>query len=428
MRKNSDSIQDFLRETGMSAACIRTEEVLPVFLNAMRAGLAGAASSLAMRPAYLSVDSRPKSRSVIAVDAGGTNLRVSLITFDGNGAPAIEYLKKMPMPGTGERLTKDGFYLALAEAIAPVGGESSDIGFCFSFPAEILPSREGRLLRFCKEVRVDGAEGSLLGLELNRALASLGHAHKRVTVLNDTSAVLMSSLTGGSSFDGLIGYVLGTGSNAGYLEDTARIPKLNGFTGPMIVNTECGMYDGFPRGRIDRILDSGSEIPGDHLSEKMMSGAYLGTLIFLTAREACAEGFFSPAFAQRISAYRDLPLAEIGACLQTGADNPVSALLGSDEEDRLMFSQITEGILDRAAKLTAIQLAAIMEQTDTGKSPSLPCAVSAEGSTFHRAPFYGEKLEQYRKTWMEPVLHRYMKIISNPDAVIIGTAVAGAQA
>ena len=61
----------------------------------------------------------------------------------------------------------------------------------------------------------------------------------------------------------------------------------------MVVNMESGCYDGFPRGDYDRELDAASQNPGDHLTEKMISGAYLGELITRIMRGAVCDGLFS---------------------------------------------------------------------------------------------------------------------------------------
>lgn len=44
----------------------------------------------------------------------------------------------------------------------------------------------------------------------------------------------------------------------------------------MIVNMEAGIHVGFPMARPTGCWDASSEIPGDHMFEKMVSGAYLG--------------------------------------------------------------------------------------------------------------------------------------------------------
>lgn len=84
---------------------------------------------------------------VIAIDAGGTNLRVSLVLFGENGRLVTEYREVYPMPGSRGHFTREQFFDTLAEYLAPVADKSDCIGFCFSYPCESLPNRDGKVRR-----------------------------------------------------------------------------------------------------------------------------------------------------------------------------------------------------------------------------------------------------------------------------------------
>lgn len=418
----------FLRQTGMHAECIVLDDALSAFMQEMRRGLNGEPSSLPMLPTYLSAGTRPVNRRCIALDAGGTNFRVALLSFDESGVPTVEYKQKMPMPGTQGRISRREFFRRIAKAMLPIADKSDEIGFCFSFPSVILPNREGRLIDFCKEVQVEDASGMMIGQELNAALAELGYAPKHITILNDTVAALLSGVADDSVYDGYIGFILGTGTNLCYLEKTSQIGKIMDPSDTMIVNVESGMYSGFFRGEFDRELDAGSEIPNDHLAEKMISGAYIGELIHKTLVGACREGLFSAEFCQRFSHFQTLSSTDISNYCLHKSDSPLYALASNNAADAEALWMIVDNTFDRAAKLVAITLAAIMEQTDTGRSADRPCAVTAEGSTFYHAPLFRPKLDHYLNEWLRKEHHRYVSFLRSEDATLFGAATAAVQA
>jgi hexokinase len=85
--------------------------------------------------------------------------------------------------------------------------------------------------------------------ELSKTLFDRGYREKkRYVLLNDTTAVLLggAAITAGQVYDSYIGFVLGTGKNLCYIEETAEIKKLGGSYpyDRMIVNTESGYFTG----------------------------------------------------------------------------------------------------------------------------------------------------------------------------------------
>ena len=112
----------------------------------------------------------------------------------------------------------------------------------------------------------------------------------RVSVLaNDTVGTLVTQAY--SDADCYVGVILGTGSNAAYVERTSAIPKWHhaDVTGEMIINMEWGGFDSadrkiLPLTAYDRQLDRESVHPTEQIYEKLISGMYLGeiTRIVLT--------------------------------------------------------------------------------------------------------------------------------------------------
>lgn len=100
---------------------------------------------------------------------------------------------------------------------------------------------------------------------------------------NDTVGTLLTQAYQDS--DCYVGVILGTGTNAAYVEKTANIPKWMGHhtTGEMIINMEWGGFDSsdrkvLPLTSFDRALDRESAHPAEQIYEKMISGMYLGEI------------------------------------------------------------------------------------------------------------------------------------------------------
>ena len=106
----------------------------------MERGLAGGASSLKMIPAYLDAQAPPSDGGpVIAIDMGGTNLRIALIEWKNSRMHFLDR-RQYPMPGTQGNLERSEFFEQIAEYLLPIADQSARIGLCFSFPCEILPT------------------------------------------------------------------------------------------------------------------------------------------------------------------------------------------------------------------------------------------------------------------------------------------------
>merc|ERR1719319_1138756 len=96
-----------------------------------------------------------------------------------------------------------------------------------------------------------------------------------------------------------VGLILGTGTNACYLEDVKNIETLDqqGFNEQdhMVVNTEWGAFGDngeldFIKTKWDENVDAMSLNPGKQVFEKMISGMYMGELLRLVLEDLVKEG------------------------------------------------------------------------------------------------------------------------------------------
>ena len=419
----SFKVDSFLKRHGMASSGIDLLQCTGAFLRTMRDGLAGRPSSLFMIPTYLTDGKAvPRNQPVIVMDAGGTNFRIAGVHFDDLGAPVVEGFAKYPMPGTQGELSCDAFFDCLAGYILEYRDISERVGFCFSFPTEILPNRDGRILTFAKEVKIPDAAGRLIGEGINAALAARGASPKQFTILNDTVATMLCGIGyQDRPFGGTIGFILGTGTNTCYVESVSEIRKIGGGEGRMAVNLESGCYDGFPRGDYDRELDAASQNPNDHLTEKMIAGAYLGELITRMTRGAVKEGLFSEQVTAAYDFSRVYNMMEISDFIEGSG---VLARLFATPDDHAAFYELVADCFDRAARIVTANFAAIMTQTGEGHDPAHPVCIVAEGTTFEKSALFRAKLEQYLETFLRGELGFHCEIVEAEDATLIGSAIA----
>jgi len=425
-------VEEFLLKYGMHYKNIDMDKHVQGFISQINAGLAGKKSSLYMIPTHISLKEKlPKDEEVIVIDAGGTNLRVGSIRIN-NGDLSITGYNKYPMPGAKVAVTKDEFFNKLADYLEPVINKSDKIGFCFSYPAEILPNNDGKILSLVKEVRIEGGEGSLLAENLNAAFQKRGIKPKRIVVLNDTVATLLGGISSNDKeYESYIGYILGTGTNTAYLENCRNIiknPDIAKQSGQMIINIENGNYDGFDFGAFDAELNNESKDPGKGKMEKMMSGAYQGNGIFRTVRGAVNDGLFSGDMAERFAGFSDFTLEEISAyCADINGDNALSGLTATNDDKEILL-EIINANYERSALFATTVFAAVLTHCDIGKNAKKPICITAEGTLFTKSVLFRPKLDFYMKNYVENKLERYCDIITVEDSTLRGAGVAALMA
>ncbi len=418
-----------LRYYGMHPDCIDFEDCKNAFISDMKYGLEGKRSSLLMIPSYLSADGQAaEGKTAIAVDIGGTNLRIALTEYS-NGSIHVLESSESPVPGLKNEITRDTFFNEIADRLLPVIHRSNRIGVCFSHAAEILPNRDGRLISFSKEISVLGAEGMEITKELSKTLWRRGCREKKSYVLlNDTTAVLLggAAISSGQSYDCYIGFVLGTGKNLCYIEKTAEIQKLGGDYpfDTMIVNTESGYFTRVPSGVIDREFDSMTSNPGTHTLEKMTSGRYLGQLILLTLKKAAADGLLSAGAGASILALDNLTLPDISAFLaDIHSRNALSAQCKTESDSKILYT-LAGRLVERGAKLSVVSVAAVMEKTDKGRRRENPVCIVTEGSTFHKLFSFKEHFGDYIRRYVNEKQKRYCKVEQVENATLLGSSFA----
>jgi hexokinase len=357
-------------------------------------------------------------------------MRVAVVSFDPAGKPVVESLTRHRMPGVDEAVDRDSFFRAMAQVVLPVAGMSERIGFCFSYPAEITPDRDGRLIQFTKEIKARGVEGELVGASLARALSAAGASRARIVLLNDTVATLLAGRNAqpDRKFDGFMGVVCGTGFNVAYVERNAIIRKTSGLkAGTQIVNTESGAFSLGACGPVDDAFDAAMINPGKYRHEKTISGAYLGALCLFAARAAAGAGCLSTAAAEELGRLPEISTRELNDFLlyPDGPANPLaSACARMPGPDAQAVYRVCDSIVERAAAMVAVNLGAVLLKSGAGQDPRYPACIAVDGTTFWQLRTFRLRVESHLRRLLIRDRERAWEITSVEDAPLLGAAIA----
>jgi hexokinase len=452
---NIQELSDFARYYGFHYDSLEPMALVREVLIDMERGLKGLSSSLPMIPSYISPVSKVlPGKTVLALDAGGTNLRASRVHFNEAGQAVAEGTVKNPMPGTKGRVNAAQFFDMIAEAALPVlsspnaaASKIEGIGFTFSYPMDMQPNADGILLAFSKEVDAPDVIGKAVGAGLREALARKGYVYDGpIVLLNDTVATLLSGLVsipidgGDAASPGsatknaygipggpVIGFILGTGFNTAYPETS--IPKI-GFESkdaPQIVVCETGTFNLRYRGPLDREYDNSTKNPGTYALEKATSGAYLGPLTLHILKQAVKDKVIRFKKADEFLALSQLDTRTLNEFSRAplAGEGPLASFFGLDEADALAAVQYLVSIItERGALFAASVLAATVERMQAHCEPYAPVRIAVEGTTYMIYKGMRRSLEAWLHTMLVKEKLRPYIIAPVEQASLFGAAVA----
>lgn len=379
---------EFLIRHGQSAAQIDAEKHLLLFQKDMEKGLKGQPSPLPMMPSYLSSEIKHKIKEKkLLIDLGGTNLRCAVGWFDDKHKPCFEYLSKYPVPL--DNIGAEEFYGYIARCIEPISCLGDDIGLCFSFNVDVDSTLDGVLIGLSKEMDNPDLIGTRVGRRTLEALLRYDGKARKISVLNDTAATLLGglSLRPNEKFSAAVGFIMGTGTNICYAEDTAKIEKVAGYRQKkMIINCESAEYGGFAQGDFDKSVAENTDFPDQSPLEKMTSGKYLADIAFQALIAAQNEGLL-PDSGLHIP-FDTIDISEFFTNKQGLLYDAYHA-----KSDRVTVAEILSGIIERSAKISATTIAAAALFSHDGSDN--PVGLVCEGTTYHRLPKYKQLLRYY---------------------------------
>ena len=404
--------------------------VAQAILDDMSLGLSGKKSDEDMIKTFSNPpSSSAKGKSVIVIDAGGTNFRSCLVTFDSNGLPSISEMEKTKMPGVEKELSRKEFFEQFAVNLEHLKNKSDRIGFCFSYPMTICEDGDGILIGFSKEVKAPEVVGAKIGDCLKAVLKEHGwNDIKRITLCNDTVAALLAGAAcaeDGDRYSSNIGFILGTGMNAAYIQpdcDCCKIKK-------QIVVCESGKFLKVNRSDFDLDFDKTTVKPGTFFLEKLCSGAYLGPVSWFALKAAANDGLFTEKTAAAIKALEPLPLIEMDKFLHHPYNKDcilgkIACETATDEDTDKMF-QILDAIAERSARYSAAILTACAVKTGEGKNAAKPICILCDGTTFFKTYKVRERVYGYLDEVLTRQLGIYWNIVSCDNDITLGAAISG---
>ncbi|KFQ74379.1 Hexokinase-2, partial [Phaethon lepturus] len=267
------------------------ERVQALMRREMELGLgreSNANASVRMLPTYVcGTPDGTEQGEFLALDLGGTNFRVLLVRVAQDGIHMASEIYVIPIAvtqGTGEALFDHiiecimDFQLKqnLMDQVLP-------LGFTFSFPCQQLGLDKAVLLSWTKGFSASGCVGQDVVQLLREAAQRKQHLGlKVVAVVNDTVGTMMSCGYDDPKCE--IGLIVGTGTNACYMEEMQNVGTVEGEQGRMCINMEWGAFgdngcldDIFTN--FDRLVDEKTINAGKQRFEKLISGMYLGEIV-----------------------------------------------------------------------------------------------------------------------------------------------------
>lgn len=239
----------------------------------------------------------------LALDLGGTNFRVLLITLEGMSFDMKSKIYAIPqslMLGTGTQLF-DHIAQCLALFVKDLNLQDQvlPLGFTFSFPLTQEGLTKGYLVRWTKGFNCSGVVDKDVVALLEEAIERRNDVKIDVcAILNDTTGTLMSCAW--KNRNCRIGLIVGTGSNACYVEKTKNVEcaqegNYKSDKPYMLINTEWGAFGegdslDFVVTEFDQAIDDNSINPKKQLFEKMISGMYMGELARLVLEKIVDAG------------------------------------------------------------------------------------------------------------------------------------------
>jgi len=407
-------------------------------------GLAGEPSSLRMLPTYVDRRVTGKERGdFFALDLGGTNFRVLKLTLLGNGklGPVTQSAYKVPL--SVKQGTAEGLFGFLADSVASFvatscgGNPSGALGFTFSFPLEQSSLSSGKLVVWNKEFAASGVVGEDVVALLQREMLARGLQLEVRALANDTVGTMEAAAYAYPST--AMGVILGTGTNAAYIEATPKVTKWTGApSAEMVINTEWGNLDSAAVMNVyDAAIDAASPNPTQQRFEKMISGMYLGELCRVSVLSPEVLPAFSPEFAAALQArYGErlsLPTALLSKIEDDSSPRLNKARLALEEaglpksslRDRVLLREACVNISTRAARLSAVGVAALLEQMG---APPGAATIAIDGTVFECYPYFKERMEFGLELMLGRQRAREIDLILAKDGSGVGAAIIAAIA
>nr|XP_013801072.1 PREDICTED: hexokinase-1-like [Apteryx mantelli mantelli] len=349
----------------------------------------------------------------LALDLGGTNFRVLLVKIRSGKRRTVEMHNKIyaipieVMQGTGEELF-DHIVTCISDFLDYMGikGARLPLGFTFSFPCKQTSLDAGILLNWTKGFKATDCEGEDVVYLLREGIKRREEFDLDVVaVVNDTVGTMMTCAYEDPNCE--IGLIVGTGSNACYMEEMRNVEMVDGEQGRMCVNMEWGAFGDNGclddiRTIYDKAVDDYSLNAGKQRYEKMISGMYLGEIVRNILIDFTKRGFlfrgqisetlktrhiFETKFLSQIESDR-LALLQVRTILQQLG-------LNSTCDDSIIVKTVCGAVSRRAAQLCGAGMAAVVDKIRENRGlEHLEITVGVDGTLYKLHPHFSRIMHQ----------------------------------
>lgn len=421
------------------------EKIVEIMLDNFNKGLGkdtNATARVKMFPTYVrAVPDGTEEGDYLALDLGGTNFRVLLISLRGQEVKMESKIYLIPqhvMLGTGTNL-----FDHIAECIFKFMKDHElldkklPLGFTFSFPCRQAGLNKAILTTWTKGFKCEGVEGEDIVRLLHEAIQRRGDMDVEcLAVINDTVGALMSCAH--SDRDCAIGLILGTGTNACYIEKLENVGLWDGDNDEprqVMINTEWGAFgdDGaldFIITDYDKHVDKHSINPGKQIYEKMISGMYMGEIVRLLIEKLRKHSLvFGGKGSEELSTrgrFYTKYISEIESDVDDHFKNTKQVfeelnLEKYTDEDCRIIQYVCSLVSTRAAYLASAGIACILNKIDR---PEVTVAI--DGSLYRFHPHFHDLMMEKIQQLIKPGLR--FKLMLSHDGSGKGAAIVTAVA
>ncbi|KAG0738250.1 hypothetical protein G6F26_011675 [Rhizopus arrhizus] len=377
----------------------------------MEKGLDHEGATIAMIPSFVSGRCTGDEKGhFLALDLGGTNLRVCHVTLLGEGEYTIRQQKYVISEEhkVGPMRILCDFIADCVDSFLTEHGTNDDsnapiqLGYTFSFPVLQTSSNRGVLKQWTKGFACSGAVGRDVAILLQDSFRRKNLNVNIAAIVNDTVGTLMAHAY--KHPETTMGVILGTGFNASYYQHMSKVNKWKGDPEQeMVINMECGAFDierrVLPMTVYDNKMDRESLNVHQQLHEKMVAGMYLGeitrnALLDLVDQQLLFDGnsskelnkmwSFETAYMSTIEVDDTPNLSETAHILESVLNLSHTSLV-----DRQIVKQVCHAVGTRAARIACCHIAGVMIQT--GKVGE-ECVIAIDGSLFEFYPNFEKNM------------------------------------
>ncbi|XP_057447233.1 hexokinase-1-like isoform X2 [Lotus japonicus] len=398
----------------------------------MHAGLASEdGSNLKMLISY--VDNLPSGDEkglFYALDLGGTNFRALRVQLGGKEKGVVSLQSEVVsipphlMTGSSHELF-DFIATSLAKFVSsepdefhPQLGRQRELGFTFSFPVRQTSIASGTLIKWTKGFNIEN-------------------------MVNDTVGTVARGRF--SNPDVIAAVILGTGTNAAYIERANAIPKWHGpppKSGEMVINMEWGNFRSsyIPLTEYDQVLDAESLNPGQQIFEKIISGMYLGDIVRRVLLKLAEEAeFFGDSVPPKLRipfvlrTYNMLAMHHDTSSDLEVVGNKLSDVLeihGTSLKMRKIVVELCDIVANRGARLAASGILGILKKIgrDTKKvGEKQKSVISLDGGVFVQYTKFRTCLESTLKELLRDEVAETIAIEHSDNGSGIGAALLAAS-